>query len=135
MSKIYGNYWGEDQVVVAQIPDTSGVPDSVFKGDVGTPAFIAAIVDTWAGTVKDYIFVEIIPGTERHESYINHHGQFETGTCVKVNIYTGPTFKFETMTLSATDSWPLKWFKLTKVPPTPYDPYTAYERAMSIIGG
>lgn len=138
MSNIYGNYWAENQVVVKKIFDTDSILEAVYNSSIGTPAFLAVVADAQAfpnNVIKNYLFVEIVPGTERIEYYLDAQtGQFETGTCVKVNIYMGLTHKFEDMSLHATDSWPISWFKLTKVPEPPKKTYNDYERAMSVIG-
>ncbi len=133
---IYGKYWNDDQVVVANVTDPSTIPNSIFKDSEGTPAFIVAIIDPIVHIAKEYIFVEIIPGTEHKENFLNlNTGQFENGICVKINIYSGHSFRFEDMRHKATDSWPLAWFKLTAIPPVPFNTNAAYDRAMSVVGG
>ena len=83
----------------------------------------------------EFLFVEIIPGTEKIERFLNlDTGKFEEGPCVGVNIYQGISHKFETMSKIANDSWPLQWFRLNTVPLVPDDPYDAWNRAFSIIG-
>lgn len=136
MTQIYGSYWSDDQVIITSIYEGDVIPHSIFKTDEGAPAFIAGIVDVVSNRIKDYVFVEIIPGTEHVDHFLNLlTGQFESGRCVEINIWEGKSYEFKTMTLVTKDSWPLAWFKLSDVPPLPGDPYTAYERAMAVIGG
>lgn len=128
----YGNYWDDDQVIVTKVFGGDLLPQAVFKNGNGAPAFLAVI----HSAAMEYMFVEIVPKTEHEEQFLNlDTGQFEIGTCVKVNIYEGSTFKFEDMLKIADDTWPLSWFRLTKVPPLPDNPYDAWNRAFAIIGG
>jgi hypothetical protein len=132
----YGNYWNDDQVVVARVGGTDEIPHGIFKGETGTPAFIAVLTQ-WDNGQKttNYLFVEIVPGTEHEERFLNlSTNLWEHGTCAKIQIYKGATYKFEEMKLLATDSWPLAWFKLKEIPRLRFDAHAAYERAMSIIG-
>jgi hypothetical protein len=132
---LFGNYWEFDQVAVASVREADAIPDSVFASDAGKPAILANVLDEHGSTIE-FIFVEIVPGTEAEEHFLNlNTGQFESGPCAKVNIYMGQTFKFEDMVLKMKDSWPLAWFRLTRIPETSFDPVAAYERAMAIIGG
>lgn len=133
---LYGNYWNDDQVVVARVDGASYIPQGVFENTNGAPAFIAIVMEPATRTIKQYIFVEIIPDTEIIEHYLDlTTGNWERALCAKINIYRGPTHKFEDMDLLATDSWPLAWFNLKEIPTQRFDTYAAYERAMSIIGG
>jgi hypothetical protein len=132
----YGNYWNDDQIIIGSVIETDRIPSAVIKdtGD-GAPAFIAMVHDSHLNILIEYIFVEIIPGSEHQGNLPSTSTATPTETFVNVNIYSGPIHKFEEMSLITQDSWPLSWFRLTKVPAVSSDPYDDYERAMAIIGG
>lgn len=133
---IYGNYWDEDQIIVANVYEGDVIPQAVFKNGSGAPAFIINIFTKSPRILLEHMFVETVPSTEREEQFLNlDTGQFERGTCAKVLIYRGDAIGFNRMQLIGDDTWPLIWFKLTKLPPAPENPYDAYNRAMAIIGG
>lgn len=134
---IYGNYWDEDQIIVANVYEKDVIPQAVFKNGPGAPAFLINIYTKDARKILlEHMFVECVPNTEQKEQFLDlDTGQFETGICVMVHIYQGNTTLFEDMNLIGDDTWPLKWFKLSKLPPAPENPYDAYNRAMAIIGG
>ena len=132
MNNIYGNYWSEKQVIVKKITKSDRLPSAVLGDTIQAPAFMAIVRDE---VPVKHIFVEIVPGTESTEVYIDlETGNTMTGLCAKVNIFYGETYKFEDMKLLRTESWPLKWFNLTNIPPVLNESYDAYERAMSVIG-
>ncbi len=135
---MYGNYWDEDQIVVAQISDPNEIPFSIFKNQVGKPGILAVVIDSQNSFLIDYYtFVEIIPGTEHTDKYLDLlTGLYETCLCVVVNVYkSDKSMKFADMQLISTESWQLSWFKLKSVPSTSFDPVQAYNRAMGVIGG
>jgi hypothetical protein len=132
---IYGKYWDNDQIIVGNVDDGDMIPHAVFKSAQGAPAFLVAVNDRGTKKTRKYLFVEIVPNTECQEYYLDlNTAQMVKATCAKVNVYLGPSMKFEEMTLELQESWPLAWFKLKTIPLTSFDPVRAYERAMGVIG-
>lgn len=130
----FGNFWEEDQIKVSVVTSAAQIPDDIYGTGPGSPAFIAVIQSTTT-RLAQYVFVEIVPGTQRHEYFLNlDTAQFEYCLCADVNVYEGRTHKFEDMVLAGKDSWPLNWFNLTNIPDQGFDARSAYDRAMAIVG-
>lgn len=132
----FGNYWSIDQVMlVIKIR-----PHSIFgENEPGAPAFITKIADASIGIgnnvgliTNEYLFVEIIPGSESQEYDVYSQNKI---TFVKINVFNGNTVSFDNMSFRNTDTWPLHWFNLTSIPPLPFDAVEAYNRAMVIVSG
>lgn len=134
---IYGNYWDEDQIIVANVYEGDVIPQSVFnKCLTGAPAFLINIYTKSPKLLIEHMFVECVPGTEHQAQFLDiDTGKYQTGPCAKVLVYLGQTTDFGDMLLIGDDTWPLLWFKISKLPPAPDNPYDAYNRAMAIIGG